>query len=47
VILENDNETYNIPIKDGGYSGTLSGYEVTPMNFASRLFSTYLVTKRN
>lgn len=47
VILENDHETYNIPIQDGGCSWTLSGYGVTPMNFASRLFSTYLGTKRN
>ena len=47
VILENDTETYNLPIKDGCCSWTISGYGVTPIHFASRLFSTYLVTKRN
>jgi hypothetical protein len=47
VILENDNETYNLPIKDGCCSWTISGYGVTPINFASRLFSKYLLIKRN
>ena len=47
VFLENDNETYNIPIKDGCCSWTLSGYGVTPINFASTLFSQYLLAKKN
>jgi len=46
VFLENDNETYNFPIQDGCCSWTISGYGVTPINFASTLFSKYLLTKR-
>jgi hypothetical protein len=47
IFLENDNETYNFPTKDGCCSWTLSGYGVTPITFASTLFSQYLVAKRN
>jgi hypothetical protein len=47
VFLENDNETYNFPIKDGCNSWTISGYGVTPINFASTLFSQYLLAKKN
>jgi len=47
VFFENDNETYNFPIKDGCCSWTISGYDVTPINFASTLFSKYLLAKRN
>jgi hypothetical protein len=47
VFLENDNETYNFPIKDGSCSWTISGYGVTPINFASTLFSKYLLAKKN
>jgi len=47
VFLENDNETYNFPIKDGCCSWTISGYGVTPINFASTLFSKYLSAKRS
>jgi len=47
VFLENDNETYNLLIKDGCYSWTLSGYGIAPIHFASTLFSQYLVAKRN
>jgi hypothetical protein len=47
VFLENDNETYNFPIKDGCCSWTISGYGVTPINFASTLFSKYLLAKKN
>lgn len=45
VFLENDNETYNLPIQEGFCSWTLSGYGVSPMNFASSLFSQYLLMK--
>jgi hypothetical protein len=47
IFLENDNETYNLPIKDGCCSWTISGYGVTPINFASTIFSQYLRAKRN
>jgi hypothetical protein len=47
VFLENDNETYNFPIKDGYCSWTISGYGVTPINFASTLFSKYLQAKKS
>jgi len=47
VFLENDNETYNFPLKDGCCSWTISGYGVTPINFASTLFSQYLLAKKN
>jgi hypothetical protein len=47
VFLENDNETYNFPIQDGCCSWTLSGYGVTPITFASTLFSQYLSAKKN
>ncbi len=47
VFLENDNETYNFPIKDGRCSWTISGYGITPINFASTLFSQFLLAKRN
>jgi len=47
VFLENDNETYNLPIKDGCCSWSISGYGISPIHFASTLFSQYLVAKRN
>jgi len=47
VFLENDNETYNFPLKNGCCSWTISGYGVTPINFASTLFSQYIVAKIN
>jgi hypothetical protein len=47
IFLENDHETYNYPLQDGWCSWTISGYDVTPIHFASTVFSQYLLTKRN